>query len=59
MGVSVSETKPETRIADHDHDGKFVQQPADDSAQEQHGNEHGRERQGHRKDGEADFARRR
>ena len=42
---------------DHDGDGEFVQQPPDDAAHEQHGNEHGGERDGHGQDGEADFAR--
>ena len=37
--------------------GEFVQQTSDNSAHEQHRDEHGRERQGHGNDGESDFLR--
>src|SRR5574337_74451 len=40
-----------------DGDGEFVEQAADDSAHEQHRDEHGAERARHRDDGEADLAR--
>src|SRR5437868_4082227 len=41
---------------DADGDGKFVQQPSDDAAHENNGNEDGSERNGHRQNGAADFA---
>ena len=40
-----------------DGDGEFVQQPADNAAHEDQGNEHRRQRQGHGQDGEADLGR--
>ena len=55
MGVSVTEIRPEIRIASDDGDGEFVQQSADDAAHEHHGNEHRRQRHGHGQNGEGDF----
>ncbi len=57
IGVRLSETKPEIRIARHDGDRELVQQAAHDAAHEQHRNEHRRQRERHRQDGEADLAR--
>ena len=42
---------------DHDGDGEFVEQAPQDAAHEQDGYEHRRQREGHREDGKADFAR--
>ena len=59
IGVSVSETSPDTRIATADRDGELAEQPADDAAHEHQRNEHRRERQTHRENREADFLARR
>ena len=57
MGVSVTETTPEIKIATRDGDGEFLEQPSQHTAQEQHGDEHGGERERHRNDGGADLRR--
>ena len=55
MGVRVTETTPEIRMATRDRDREFLEQPAQHAAQEEHRNEHGGERQRHGDDGGADF----
>ncbi len=49
------ETGDEDRDADRH--GEFVEQAANNATHEEHRDEHGRQRQGHRNDGEADLAR--
>ena len=56
IGVRLSETKPEIENGDDDHCGEFVEQPAENAAHEEHGNEDGGERQRHGQNGEGDFA---
>ena len=57
IGVVVSETTSEIRIAIDKRDGEFAEQPADDAAHQQDREEHRDQREAHRQHGEADFAR--
>ena len=57
IGVSVSETKPDTSTALTMVTANSCKQPAQQSAHEQDGNEHRRQRERHGNDGEADFPR--
>ncbi len=57
IGVSVSDTKPETRIATEIVAANSRNTRPDDAAHEEDGDEHGHERQRDRDDGEADLAR--
>ena len=57
IGVSVSETKPDTMIAIAMRDREFAEHAADDAAHQQHRDEHRDQRERDRDDGEADLAR--
>ena len=57
IGVSVTDTTPEIRIAVGDRDRELAEQPAEDAAHEQDRNEHRRQRRRHRQDREADLLR--
>ncbi len=54
-GVSVSDTRPEAKIGHHDGDGELAEDAADQAGHEDQRDEHGRQRDRHRENGEADF----
>ena len=57
MGVVVSEITMETTNGGRKRDGELAEEPADDAAHHQDGNEDGDQRNADGKNGEADFLR--